>query len=182
MICSMSEALAYLILVFCPMEFEIVEPELGSTTSEATSSYTDHAVRYSLEGVQGDPVIAEEEVAHSERLPHSHGETSRSVWDDLADCESGNWIDEEREFETGSARWYWARPGTEVPPWGTTIHHGGLQFHPDTWSWVAPMVGLGHIKYAYDATREEQILVAEKVLELQGWGAWPTCAKMLGLR
>lgn len=104
------------------------------------------------------------------------------VWDALAECESGNWIDDGTSFETGSARWDWAKPGTEVPPWGTRIHHGGLQFRPSTWSWVAPMVGLGHIQYAYDATREEQIRVAEKVLELQGWNAWPVCSRKLGLQ
>lgn len=104
-----------------------------------------------------------------------------SHWLRLADCESGNWIDGGRDFEEGSARWDWAAPGMEVPPWGTTIHHGGLQFHPDTWSWVAPMVGLGHIEFAYQATPQEQVQVAEKVQELQGWEAWPTCARMLGL-
>jgi len=104
------------------------------------------------------------------------------VWDRLAECESGNWIDGGDRFEEGSARWYWGRPGTEIPPWGTRIHHGGLQFHPDTWGWVAPMVDLGHIEFAYDATREEQIRVAEKVLELQGWDAWPTCSRMLELQ
>lgn len=105
----------------------------------------------------------------------------RSVWDDVADCESGNWIDGGESFELGSARWDWAAPGMVIPPWGTRIHHGGLQFHPSTWNWVAPMVGLGHIQYAYQATREEQILVAEKVLELQGWQAWPVCSRKLGL-
>lgn len=106
----------------------------------------------------------------------------RNVWDDLADCESGDWIDGGVDFVQDSARWDWASPETALPPWGTTIHHGGLQFHPDTWSWVAPMVGLGHIRFAYEATREEQILVAEKVLDLQGWQAWPICGQKIGLR
>lgn len=104
---------------------------------------------------------------------------SRSVWDDLADCESGNWIDGGASFETGSARWHWAKPGTEVPPWGTTIHHGGLQFHPDTWTWLRSD---HHPTHAYDATREEQIEVAERVLDAQGWGAWPVCSRKVGLR
>jgi hypothetical protein len=107
--------------------------------------------------------------------------TTRKVWDDLADCESGNWIDGGRSFQLGSARWDWAAPGSEVPPWGTTKHHGGLQFLPSTWDWVAPMVGVS-APYAYSASREEQIRVAEKTLELQGWGAWPVCARKLGLR
>ena len=99
-------------------------------------------------------------------------------WATLAECESGNWINGGTSFERGSARWDWPR---SLPPWGTTIHHGGLQFHPDTWSWVAPMVGLGHIRYAYQATPQEQVRVARKVLELQGFQTWPTCARKLGL-
>jgi resuscitation-promoting factor RpfB len=105
--------------------------------------------------------------------------TGRNKWDQLADCESGNWIDGGASFEVGSARWYWAKPGTEVPPWGTTIHHGGLQFHPGTW---ASFKLEGYPEYAYDATREQQIAVAERVLAAQGWGAWPTCASKLGWR
>lgn len=110
---------------------------------------------------------------------HTH---TRLVWDDLADCESGNWINGGASFETGSARWDWGKPGTEVPPWGSSRFHGGLQFHPDTWRWVAPMVGLEHIDFAYEATREEQIAVGEKTQELQGWGAWPVCSRKVGLR
>lgn len=126
------------------------------------------------------PVVEEEEeVVLGPATVYVEGDTH---WDRLAECESGNWVDGGASFERGSARWYWGMPGTEVPPWGTRLHHGGLQFHPDTWAWVAPMVGLGHIEYAYEATREEQILVAEKVQELQGWGAWPVCSRKVGLR
>lgn len=109
------------------------------------------------------------------------GTINEDTWDRLAECESGNWIDGGRQFEEGSARWYWGKPGTPMP-WGDDDFHGGLQFSPSTWNWVAPMVGLGHIEYAYDATREEQIMVGEKVQELQGWGAWPTCSRKVGLR
>lgn len=103
----------------------------------------------------------------------------RSVWDDLADCESGNWINGGASFETGSARWDWAKPGTQVPPWGSARFHGGLQFHPGTWSAYRSD---HHPQHAYDATREQQIQVAERVLDAQGWGAWPVCSKKLGFR
>jgi hypothetical protein len=103
----------------------------------------------------------------------------RNVWDRLAECESGNWINGGASFETGSARWDWAKPGVGVPPWGTTIHHGGLQFYPGTWT--AYKLD-GYPQYAYDATREQQIAVGERVLAAQGWQAWPTCSSKLGLR
>ncbi len=35
---------------------------------------------------------------------------------------------------------------------------------------------------AHHASREEQIVVAERVLAKQGWGAWPACSRKLGLR
>lgn len=82
---------------------------------------------------------------------------SGSVWDQLAQCESGgNW-----SINTGN---------------GFT---GGLQFVDSTW------LGLGGGVYApqaYLATREQQIAIAEKVLAAQGWGAWPACTAKLGLR
>ncbi|CAB0590061.1 hypothetical protein CIP107555_00668 [Corynebacterium diphtheriae] len=82
---------------------------------------------------------------------------SGSVWDQLAQCESGgNW-----SINTGN---------------GFT---GGLQFVDSTW------LGLGGGVYApqaYLATREQQIAIAEKVLAAQGWGAWPVCTAKLGLR
>ncbi|AOW94991.1 resuscitation-promoting factor [Rhodococcus sp. WMMA185] len=79
-----------------------------------------------------------------------------SDWDRLAQCESGgNWA-----INTGNG------------------YQGGLQFSPTTWS------GHGGGEYAataHQATREQQIVVAERVLESQGWGAWPSCSSSLGL-
>jgi hypothetical protein len=79
-----------------------------------------------------------------------------SVWDDVAACESGgNW-----SINTGT-------------------YDGGLQFHPDTWRGFN---GTQFADYAWQATRDEQITVAERVLAEQGWEAWPTCSRRLGLR
>ncbi|MGO4806366.1 transglycosylase family protein [Arthrobacter sp. 2MCAF15] len=76
------------------------------------------------------------------------------VWDSLAQCESsGNW-----NTNTGNG------------------YAGGLQFSPSTW---AAHGGTGS---AANASREQQIAVAQKVQASQGWGAWPACAAKLGLR
>lgn len=81
---------------------------------------------------------------------------SGSVWDRLAQCESGgNWSH---------------RGGT---------YHGGLQFHPGTWRRHKPA---GYPEYAYQATREQQIVVGERVQASQGWAAWPRCSREIGLR
>ena len=127
---------------------------------------------------------AEEEAEEPESPPESGEQdlpsgTVGEPWQSLADCESGNWIDGGASFERNSARWYWAKPGTEVPHWGTRIHHGGLQFHPGTWSAYRSD---HHPQYAYDATPAQQVEVAQRVQASQGWGAWPTCSKKIGLR
>lgn len=76
-----------------------------------------------------------------------------SDWDRLAQCESGG-------------------------DWGINTGNGfsgGLQFQPSTW------VGFGGKGAPQDASREQQIAVAENVLAGQGWGAWPACSQKLGL-
>lgn len=94
--------------------------------------------------------------------------TSRVVWDDLADCESGEWT--ASGHVEGSARWDSRAHG---------LYRGGLQFHPGTWDAFRDP---GMPSSAADASREEQIVVGERVLEAQGWGAWPVCSRRLGLR
>ncbi|MFN2494869.1 MAG: transglycosylase family protein [Pseudonocardiaceae bacterium] len=82
--------------------------------------------------------------------------SSETNWDRLAKCESsGNWA-----ANTGNG------------------YSGGLQFTPSTWSAFG---GGTHAPTAAQASREQQIAVAEKVLAGQGWGAWPTCSKRAGL-
>lgn len=86
----------------------------------------------------------------------------RNRWDTLAECEShGEWD-------------YGPHSG-----WGSGIYHGGLQFHPETWSAYRDA---GMPSVAYEASREQQIAVAERVLAEQGWGAWPACTRELGWR
>ena len=73
-----------------------------------------------------------------------------STWDSVAQCESrGNWA-----INTGNG------------------YYGGLQFTQSTWDAYG---GQQYASRADQATREEQIAVAEQTLAGQGWGAW-TCA------
>lgn len=78
-------------------------------------------------------------------------EASPSVnWDAVAACEStGNW-----SINTGNS------------------FSGGLQFTASTWRAFG---GLQYAPAAYQASRSEQIAVAERVLDGQGIGAWPVC-------
>ena len=79
-----------------------------------------------------------------------------TVWDRLAQCESGgNW-----SINTGT-------------------YDGGLQFLDSTWD---AMGGEQYASSANLASREQQIVIAERTLDEAGWGAWPACARRLGLR
>ncbi|MER5340309.1 transglycosylase family protein [Streptomyces mirabilis] len=78
-------------------------------------------------------------------------------WGCLAKCESGG-------------RWH-ANTGNH--------HYGGLQFRQATW---VAFGGLAYARRADLARRKEQIKVAKRVVAVQGWGAWPVCAKRYKLR
>lgn len=68
-------------------------------------------------------------------------------WDAIAACESGeNW-----SINTGNG------------------YHGGLQFTLGTWQ------ANGGVGLPENASREEQVRVAQNVLHSQGLGAWPVC-------
>ncbi|QNS08917.1 transglycosylase family protein [Streptomyces xanthii] len=77
-----------------------------------------------------------------------------SGWDAVAQCEStGNW-----SANTGNG------------------FSGGLQFTPSTW---AAYGGTQYAPAAHQASKSEQIAVANKVLASQGKGAWPVCGAKL---
>ena len=83
--------------------------------------------------------------------------SSNSVWDSLAQCESGgNW-----SMNSGNG------------------FYGGVQFMYSTWH---SMGGGQFAEYPHNASREEQIIVAERLLNASGWGQWPACSRKLGLR
>lgn len=84
-----------------------------------------------------------------------------AVWDELARCEAGGRWDAVREIG------------------GRIAYAGGLQFSPRTWLAFKPS---GFPEEPQAATREQQIVVAERVQARQGWGAWPSCSRQLGLR
>ena len=76
-----------------------------------------------------------------------------ATWDALAQCESGgNW-----SINTGNG------------------FYGGLQFTQQSWN------GVGMSGSPANATRAQQIEAGERLLAIQGWGAWPACSAKLGL-
>lgn len=79
-----------------------------------------------------------------------------TVWDDLAKCESGgNWA-----INTGNG------------------YYGGLQFNYGTWHDYG---GADFAEYPHEASRDEQIIVAERLRAKRGYQPWPACRAKLGL-
>jgi murein DD-endopeptidase MepM/ murein hydrolase activator NlpD len=78
------------------------------------------------------------------------------TWDKVAACESTN------DWDINSGNGY----------------YGGLQFTQSTWEAYG---GTRYAPRADLATRDQQIAVAEKVLDGQGPGAWPVCSARAGL-
>nr|WP_272902226.1 transglycosylase family protein [Brevibacterium daeguense] len=78
---------------------------------------------------------------------------AETVWDRVAECESGgDW-----SINTGNG------------------YYGGLQFSPSTWE------AFGGEGMPHEASKAEQIRVAQNTLEGQGPGAWPVCSGEAGL-
>ncbi|TGN66728.1 resuscitation-promoting factor [Nocardioides eburneiflavus] len=86
--------------------------------------------------------------------PTSNFAGGSTVWDSLAQCESGgNWA-----INTGNG------------------YYGGLQFSLSTWR------AYGGPGYPHQQSRETQIAIAEKLRAATGgYGSWPGCAVKLGL-
>ncbi|WP_128380678.1 transglycosylase family protein [Streptomyces cavernae] len=78
------------------------------------------------------------------------------TWDKVAACESSN----DWNINTGNG------------------YYGGLQFSQSTWEAYG---GTRYAPRADLATKDQQIEIAEKVLDGQGPGAWPVCSVRAGL-
>lgn len=117
--------------------------------------------------------VSQEVDAYEQRQAAEAAATERgAIWDRLADCESGDW-------QNGQPI-----PGTRRWDYGLTFSHGdifegGVNFHPQTWDAYRDP---GMPSHAGQATREQQIEIAEEVLADQGWAAWPVCSRKLGYR
>jgi nucleoid-associated protein YgaU len=79
-----------------------------------------------------------------------------TTWDRVAECETGG------AWSENSGNGY----------------YGGLQLTQDDWEKYG---GLAYASSADQASRSQQIRIAEKVLAAQGIAAWPTCGLLAGL-
>ncbi|MET8847687.1 transglycosylase family protein [Amycolatopsis sp. NPDC004625] len=150
-----------------PPEQRVDDPDLdkGKTSVEDPGTPGEKMVTYKVTQKNGKEVGREtvsEQVITQPKPKIIHVGTKKaptpdigdgSAWDRIAQCESGgNWA-----TNTGNG------------------YYGGLQFDKQTWN------AYGGSQYAAlpnQASREQQIAVAEKVRDARGgYGAWPVCGK-----
>lgn len=118
------------------------------------SSSVGHSKRYSTTTHRSSRASTTSTRHRGSSARSSGSVTSGSVWDRLAQCESGgNW-----SISTGNG------------------FYGGLQFTQSSWRAAG---GAGSPQHA---SRSQQIRVAQRLQQMQGWGAWPTCSRKVGLR
>lgn len=114
-----------------------------------TKNHTRRPASRAARVVTGGLAAAGAAVAGVLVMPTAANAADDATWDALAQCESGgNWA-----INTGNG------------------YYGGLQFSLSTWR------ANGGTGMPHQASRAEQIRVAENTLRSQGIGAWPTCGK-----
>jgi hypothetical protein len=139
----------------CPID-RLSSPVAPETTS-TTSTTIDLSFLNATTTVSTPPVQRIAPVAPASIDVESTPTAER--WDVLAQCESGgNW-----SANTGNG------------------YGGGLQFaHGLKWSTWTSFGGGEFSAHPWEATREQQIVVAERVLASSGYGAWPGCSRRHG--
>ncbi|MEV4144543.1 transglycosylase family protein [Amycolatopsis sp. NPDC049691] len=150
-----------------PPEQKVDDPDLakGKTTVEDPGTPGEKMVTYKVTQKNGKEVSREsisEQVITQPKPKIIHVGTKQaptpaigdgSAWDRIAQCESGgNWA-----INTGNG------------------YYGGLQFDKRTWDAYG---GDAYAAYPNQASREQQIAIAEKVRDARGgYSAWPVCGK-----
>jgi hypothetical protein len=140
-------------------ETDQLEPEIGRVFA-AYDAFIAEAVAQQHRDEQAAAAAASLS-RHVASSPASIDQPSSPVdagdrWDQLAQCESGS---------------NWAYP----PVAGG--FSGGIMFHIGTWRANG---GEQFAPDAYLASREQQIIIAERVLAVSGWRAWPGCSSKFG--
>jgi resuscitation-promoting factor RpfA len=146
---------AHLVLGLVTTAATLTAPALANPTLAAPESaapaltHTAHTLARHAHAAPAGRGLAKHAAARAERSAAAPGEVN---WDAIAHCESGgNW-----SINTGNG------------------YYGGLQFSRGTWRAHG---GSRFGATANQASREEQILIAERVLRGQGIGAWPSCGR-----
>lgn len=161
-----------LVLTSCGKSSEVTVSTVGGPTTTTTMAVIPPPISQTTTSTTSSILQTTTSIAAKTIVKSHHSLKVAGVWDTLSECEAhGNWALND-------------------------FYDGGLQFSPYTWtSYVAagkPYGLVGYPRYAYQATREQQIVVAIRVrdgiknssnpfLNAQGYGAWPRCRHKAGV-
>lgn len=124
-----------------------------ASESLAARALTASAPIAAKQAVAANPTADTQPTATSQIVATAPSVGDGSVWDSIANCESGgNWA-----INTGNG------------------FYGGLQFTLSSWQAV------GGSGYPNQASREEQIARGGMLQARQGWNAWPVCSHRAGV-
>ena len=132
---------------------EVAEPQIETTTTTVLATTT---TTIDLSFLNTTTTTVQKPV---QKTVQNYNPGDGSRWDQLAQCEAGgNWA-----TNTGNG------------------FGGGLQFmHQSSYSTWLSFGGGEFAPHPWEASREQQIVVAEKVLASSGWKAWPGCSRKFG--
>lgn len=135
---------------------ETLEIETTTTTTLPDLTWINELGAY-LDSLDDPPPVARTQIQVDTTSMESADGQGR--WDQLAQCEAGgNWATNTGNGFGGGLQFM---HGSGYSTW---LSFGGGEFSPNPWG----------------ASREEQIIVAERVLASSGWGAWPGCSRKFG--
>lgn len=142
---------------------EVAEPQIETTTTSTVpaTTTTTTTIDWSFLNTTTTSTIvpkpAQNDISDVPVPEYRNDHADR--WDQLAQCEAGgNWA-----TNTGNG------------------FGGGLQFmHQSSYSTWLSFGGGEFAPHPWEASREQQIVVAEKVLASSGWRAWPGCSRKFG--
>jgi hypothetical protein len=137
----------------------ITAPDVASAEAAIAESVGQHiaAVEEQQRRETEAAVVAAQTQTRSSSPNYDPGDGSR--WDRLAQCEcGGNWGCNTGNGFGGGLQFMHQRS------YSTWLSYGGGEFAPHPW----------------EASREQQIVIAERVLAGSGWKAWPGCSRKFG--
>lgn len=139
----------------------VTTPDVASAEAAIAESIGQHIAAVEEQQRRETEAAAATAAAQTQTLSASAnydpGDGSR--WDRLAQCEAGgNWATNTGNGFGGGLQFMHQRS------YSTWLSYGGGEFAPHPW----------------EASREQQIVIAERVLAGSGWKAWPGCSRKFG--
>jgi hypothetical protein len=137
----------------------ITTPDVAAAEAAIAESIGQHIAAVEEQKQREAAAAAKATAARTPSASPNYDPGDGSRWDRLAQCEAGgNWATNTGNGFGGGLQFMHQRS------YSTWLSYGGGEFAPHPW----------------EASREQQIVIAERVLAGSGWKAWPGCSRKFG--